>query len=51
MRLDVVEGEGRALMTLPPLAPDDTSPRLGDMAQAVELALRLAARKDRLTSA
>ena len=56
MRLDVVEGEGRALLTLPPLPPDEAPTRLpADMAQAVELALRLAAPEtqpgDRLTSA
>ncbi len=56
MRLDVVEGEGRAVLTLPPLGPDQAPSRLpGDLAQAVELAFRLAtqdrAAADGLTSA
>jgi GNAT superfamily N-acetyltransferase len=55
MRLDVVEGEGRALLTLPPLSPDHASGRISDdMADALELAFRLAGRtneRDDLTSA
>jgi GNAT superfamily N-acetyltransferase len=57
MRLDVVEGEGRALLTLPPLDADDAPSRLaGEMAQAVDLAMRLAvhdrdAANDEFTSA
>ncbi|HVH35717.1 MAG TPA: hypothetical protein VM847_16575, partial [Tahibacter sp.] len=57
MRLDVVEGEGRALLTLPPLDAGDAPSRLaGEMAQAVDLAMRLAvhdrdAANDEFTSA
>ena len=55
MRLDVVEGEGRALLTLPPLSPDQAAGRPSDdMAHALELAFRLAGRAnagDDLTSA
>ena len=44
MRLDVVEGEGRALLTLPPLGADDAPSRLaGGMSHALDLAMRLAA--------
>jgi GNAT superfamily N-acetyltransferase len=56
MRLDVVEGEGRASLTLPPLGDVEAPSRLAaDLGQAVELAFRLAAQDrdaaDRLTSA